>query len=314
MDCEKCGEELTQGKKFCTHCGAPAPDSQAGPTEPQAPTPPAPAQSAAPAHAPSTVMPSAVVPVAASSRPKGRLADKGTGWKVLAGVLALLILAGIVVGIVFIVKAVSGGGKPVARISQVTLTRKDGKKLDMKKVPLGVDMDITAYFTASYPQGGRGTLRIHVEDESGEEILGDTFEVKSSGGQQKQKMELYMTAGSGKPVKAVAKLSVTSGTGTRVSDEKTLTYTVEEGNLEEEEEQNTDSELEQARSNVQADFDDLITIAEDADAAGIDLSDLFEELEQISNDINDATTIEELDALATRIAEIKQDIEGRFVE
>lgn len=305
MNCVKCGGELVPGKKFCTNCGAavPAAPTTVEQTPPPGPPPP-------PIGQPSTA---GISPAVAAPASRGRLADKGTGWKVLAGVLAALILAGIVVGIIFIVKAASGSGKPVARISLVTLARKDGKKLDFKKVPLGVDLTVTAVFTATYPQGGRGLIKLYVEGSSGDELIGDTFEVKSSGGSQKQQYNLNMTAGSGKPVKAIAKLTVTSGSGTRVSDEKSLTYTAVEGSIEEEEE-STDSELEQARENVQADFDDLMTTAQTANAAGVDISDVAEEIADLGVEIAGASTIEELDAIATRIAELQDELQSRFVE
>ncbi|MHB8895608.1 MAG: zinc ribbon domain-containing protein, partial [Candidatus Geothermincolia bacterium] len=286
MNCEKCGGELVPGKHFCTNCGAPIPEAQQAASPPQAP-----AATQGPATPPEPVVVTPL-PVAA---PKRKLADKGTGWKVLAAVLAALVLAGIVVGIVFIVKAVSGGGKPVAKISLLTIARKDGKKLDLKKVPLGVDLTMTAVFNASYTQGGRGTIKLYVEGSSGDELTGDTFEVKSSGAAQKQQYTLNMTAGSGKPVKAIAKLSVSSGSGLKATDEKSLSYTAVEGSIEEDEnntDTNTDGDLEQARENVQGDFDDLMTTAQVANAAGVDISDLQNEIADIGVQIIEATSIE----------------------
>lgn len=42
MRCDKCGSEVKEGKKFCTSCGAPVPDTPVVPLQQAAPTPPAP--------------------------------------------------------------------------------------------------------------------------------------------------------------------------------------------------------------------------------------------------------------------------------
>jgi hypothetical protein len=298
MDCTQCGSELTPGKHFCTNCGAPVPAEQQTPSATPLP----------PVVAPVGVtQPGPVVPPQAPAG-KGGLADKATGWKVLAVVLAVLVAAGLVVGIIFIVKALTPN-KPVARISLVTVNRQDGKKLDLKKVPLGVDLTVTALFEAKYPKGGRGTIKLYVESSSGEELIGKTFKVKSAGGTQKQQYIVNMTAGSGKPVKAKAKLDVTSGSGAVVSDERSAAFTAEKGTVDE---QNTDTELDTARKNVESDFSDLLATAKIANSAGIDISDVRNEIADLGVQITEATTVEDLDAIDTRIAELQADLQARI--
>jgi hypothetical protein len=300
MNCTKCGSELAPGKHFCTICGAPvAGAQQASPTTPLPPVLPAPGATQA----------GPVVPPPAVAE-KGRLAAKATGWKVLAAVLAVLVAAGIVVGIIFVVKA-AFPNKPTARISMVTVNREDGKKLDLKKVPLGVDLTVTALFEAKYPKGGRGTIKLYVESSSGEELIGKMFEVKSASGTQKQQYIVNMTAGSGKPVKAKAKLEVSSGSGTVTSDVRSSVFTAETGLLDEED---TDTELETARKNVQSDFDDLMTTAKTAVSAGIDISDVKNEIADLGVQIPGATSVEELDAIDTRVAELQVDLQARIAD
>jgi hypothetical protein len=302
MNCERCGGELTPGKHFCTHCGAAVPASQA--QAPQAPPTP---QTGAPA-------PAYVQPPMPPATP-GRLSGRSTGWKVLAVVLGIIVLAGIVVGVFFVVKA-AFPDKPTARVSLVTLTRKDGKALNLKKVPLDEDLTLTAVFQAEYPLGGKGTIRLYVEDQSGEELTGESYSVSSRGGAQKKQYTLNMTAGSGKPLKAVAKLVVTPPKGKKVTDTRSITYTAEKGTTEDDSDTNTDtsSDVETARANVEKDFEELMTTAQTANAAGVDISDVRNEIADLGVQLTDASTVEELDQIDTRIIELQEELQSRLVE
>jgi hypothetical protein len=233
----------------------------------------------------------------------------GRGWKVMAIALVAILAAGIIVGIVFAVMA-AFPGKPKARIISLTLARKDGKALNLKKVPLDTDLVLTTTYDASFPADGRGTIKLWVESGSGEELIGDTFEVKSSGLTQKKDYSLNMTAGSGKPVKAKARLTVTAG-GTKTTGEKSIAYTAEKGSVKEE--NSTDSsDLETARKNVQSDFNNLMTTAQVANSAGIDISDLKNQIADIGVKIPEATTVEELDSLSEDIATLQSELESRI--
>jgi hypothetical protein len=219
----------------------------------------------------------------------------GRGWKVMAIALVAILAAGIIVGIVFAVMA-AFPGKPKARIISLTLAREDGKALNPKKVPLDTDLVLTATYDASYPADGRGTLKLWVESSSGEELIGDTFEVKSSGLTQKKEYIVNMTAGSGKPVKAKARLTVTSG-GKKTTEEKYITYTAEKGSVKDE--NTTDaSDLETARDNVKTDYNKLVTTVQVANSAGVDISDVKDQIADIGVKIPEATTVEELDSLS----------------
>ena len=103
MFCDNCGSELREGSKFCLKCGARLPGADAARTSPGArPTTVIPAVVAAPAQPP--VQP----PPQDPDRKKGAGAFfSSPGGIVLIVAIALLVLGGITVGIVF---AVSGGG------------------------------------------------------------------------------------------------------------------------------------------------------------------------------------------------------------
>lgn len=235
----------------------------------------------------------------------------GRGWKALAIALVAILAAGIIVGIVFAVMAAFPAG-PRARINSLTLGRQDKKALDPKKVPLDTDLILMATYDASYPADGRGTLKMWVESSGGEELIGDTFEVKSSGLTQKKDYIVNMTAGSGKPVKAKARLTVTSG-GKKTTDEKYITYTAVKGSVKDE--NSTDaSDLETARDNVKTDYNQLVTTAQVANAAGIDISDVKDQIADIGVRIPEATTVEELDTLSEEIATLQSDLESRIKE
>jgi hypothetical protein len=298
MYCEKCGEELTPGKHFCTHCGAAVPEGGQASDAPSTSTP--------------TVAPAPVyVPPPVPGKTPGKLSGKSTGWKVLAVVLCLVVLAGIAVGIVFIVKAALGN-PPVAKISLLTLKRKDGKSLDLKKVPLDVDVTMTAVFEARYPAGGKGTLRMYVESQDGEELTGETYKVSSKSGSQKKEYILNMSSGSGKPLKAVAKLEVSPPKGKKVSDRRSVTYRAMTGTVEDNS-TDTKADVETARKNVENDFNDLMTTAQTANAAGVDISDVKNEIADLGVQITEAETVEELDKIDARISQLQKQLQARMI-
>jgi hypothetical protein len=219
--CANCGSEVAEGKKFCANCGS----AVAGPTPPhaQAPVPPVPPPPQATGAPP-------VVPGGAPERAP-RKKGRSTAWTALAIVLGLLVLAGVIVGMVFVVKAVFPD-KPVAKIEQLALKRVDGKSLDLDEVPLGVDISIEVRFHAKYSKDGRGTIKLYIVDGSGDEVMGDTFEVKSSGELQAKHYPFSMSSGSGKPLKVKAELRVKQGED-RISSDKSLTYKAEKGSVDE---------------------------------------------------------------------------------
>jgi hypothetical protein len=304
MKCDKCGGELIEGKKFCTSCGAPVaaePESPESTTEEATPAvPPAPPAAQAPKPAP--VAPVLAPPAAG----KGMLRGRSRGWTALAIGLVVLIVAGIVVAIVL----VAFPNKPVAKISSLAVTRKDGKTLNLKKVPLGVDLVLTATFNAKYGKGGRGSIKLYLESSTGEEIIGKTFQVKSKDGAQTQAYKVYMTLSSGKPVEAKAKLDVSSGSGEKVSAQASTSFTAEEGSIEGSDSSGTS--LDETRKRVESEFSDLMTTAKTAIAAGIDITDLQNRIADLGVKVVGASTVEELESAEVEIENLQKEIQSRM--
>ena len=276
MRCPGCGKEVSEGKKFCTVCGA-----ALGEPTTQIPRVAAPEASAPPQ--PTMPVPS-VTPGAPA--PAAKQVSKKT-WIILAVVLGALIVGGAVAGIV--IWLVSSSGKPVAKVESITLTRKDGKELNLKKVPLDKNLSLEVLFKAKYEEGGSGKLKASVEDSNGEEIISDFWTVKSSDTLQKKSFEFHMTESDGKPLKAIAELKVKTD-GEELADTGTLAYTAVKG-------QGTASTLEEAK---QAALDMLLeadAAVQELSAAGIEASDLAEQVADLEVDLENATTVEEADTI-----------------
>lgn len=199
MRCPKCGNEVEASRKFCTDCGA----AVRAPVTPVTPVIP-------------------VVPIVPASAPR-----KSRAWKAVAIVaLAVLVVGGVATGI--ILWRAAAGNRLVAQVTSVDLGRKDGESIDLEKVPLDDTLVLEATYRASFPQGGSGTLSLTLTDSAGDELMEDTFEVRSGGGLQKKKAEFHLTQSDGKPLKAKASLEVEQG-ARKASGGKTLTCTAVKG-------------------------------------------------------------------------------------
>ncbi|MFH1149754.1 MAG: zinc-ribbon domain-containing protein [Actinomycetota bacterium] len=318
MKCEKCGYEAPEGKRFCKQCGAPLqgeakPEAQAPVTPMQQPTT---ATGAPPPPTPVTVAGVAPAPVPTATRKK--LADRLPGnpaYKVLAIVLVVLVAGGIIAGLVFGAIALFGA-KPTAKVEQVTLKREDGKSLDLEKVPLGVELLVEAKFVASYGDGGRGTIKIAVVGSDGSDLIEDTFEVKSSSKAQTRELAVTMTVGSGKPLKAHAELVVRDGQN-RLTSSKDLTFTAEEGNIEEGDGDTGDStsgdeDVEAAKAQVETALEELQTAFDQAEQLGVDVSDLAEQLPSLMTRLAAVETMDEVSEIAMEVADIALEVNDRL--
>jgi hypothetical protein len=144
MNCEKCGNPLEQGSIYCLNCGKVQGEAEAPPAPAQRtmytaasalpPPPPPPPQATAP-YPPVAPAPLPVTTAAAFEAPAqaGGFFSTSAG-KVLAVVLALLVVGGLAVGIYFLVK-----GEEKVTVDESTvkvwedyadLLEKDGKSLD----------------------------------------------------------------------------------------------------------------------------------------------------------------------------------------
>jgi len=274
MKCPSCGRDVPEGKKFCTNCGAPM-----GERTVQMPTVPGPPQPSPPPPG-STLQMTAVAP----GPPAGSGRSKTT-WIIVAVVVGILVIGGIVGGI--IAWRVSAGNKPVADIEKVELTRSDGKDIDLEKVPLDVELTLEATFRAKYKEDGKATLSIYVEDSEGEEVISDSYKVKSSGEPQKKILEFHMTVSLGKPLEAKAVLKVTQGEKD-LSDSATLEYTAVEG-------KGKEATLEEVKDKATGKLEEASNAVKEIIGMGIEASDLVKLLDDAIDNLKDAETVEEAD-------------------
>ena len=259
MKCPDCGKEAGEGKKFCTVCGAVLGE----------PTTPLPAVTAG-AQAPS----------------EKQLSKKA--WVILAVVLGALIVGGAIAGIV--IWLVSASGRPVAKVESIALTRKDGKELDMKKVPLEKTLSLDVAFKAKYSDGGSGRLRVSVEDSNAEEVISKSWSVKSAEALQKKTFVFNMTESNGKPLKAIAELKVKTD-GEELSDTGTLVYTAVKG-------KGKTSTLEDAKNAALDMLTQADAAVQDLSSSGIDSSDLAEQVSDLEVQLENVTTAAEANNIA----------------
>ena len=276
MICPSCGKEFGEGKKFCPVCGAALGESTTVMPQAAAPQAPVPTQ-------PTTPLPAVTPGVEAPGAKQG----SRRAWVILAAVLGVLIIGGAVAGIVIWV--VSSSGKPIAKIESLALTRKDGKKLDLEKVPLDKGLSLDVAFTARYKEGGSGNLRVSVEDSNGDEIISDSWNVKSSDTLQKKSFVYTMTESDGKPLKAIADLKVKTD-GEELSDTGTLAYTAVKG-------QGKASSLDEAKKAALEKLKEADAAVQELTAAGIDASDLAEQVADLEVELKNASTVEEANTI-----------------
>ena len=277
MRCPNCGKEVREGKKFCTDCGAAL-------GEPTTQIPQAAAPQVQVPTRPTTTLP-AVKPGAPTPSAKQ---VRGKTWLILAVVLGALIVGGAVAGIV--IWLVSASGNPAARVEAIALTRKDGKELDLKKVPLDKDLSLDVAFRARDTEGGKGRLRVWVEDSTGEEIISKSWTVKSAGVLQKKTFVFHMTESDGKPLKASAELKVKTD-GEELSDTGTLAYTAVKGKGEA-------STLEDAKKTALDVLMEADAAVLELSAAGKDASDLAEQVSDLDAQLENVTTVKEANSIA----------------
>lgn len=282
MKCKKCGSEVAAGKKFCTNCGAPLGE----PTVPMYRVPPAPGKPPSTAEEPTRAFAQPPAPPPASpppAKPAAKAGMKSSTKAIIAVVVALLVLGGAAAGI--IIWRVIEGNKLIAEIEDVELSLLDGKRLDMKDVPLDEELTLKVTYRARFKKGGKGTLEIDIVDGSDEPVLGDSYKLKSSDDPQEQEYEFFMRLSEGETFKATARLEVTKD-GKKTKDSKTLEFYVKEGKGEE-------VKFEGAKEEAAAKIEEAKNAVAQTGAAGIDTSDLAQQLSVAESDLESATTEEE---------------------
>lgn len=292
MRCPGCGSEMANDRRFCTNCGAALGDRTIEmknvPPVPATPAPPEPTRAFAgvtgqqqtPYHPPATPSAGAV--------PAGKPGGLSRNSKiVIACVVALLVLGGAAAGI--IIWRVSAGNKTIADISDLELSRADGEKLDLDRVPLDEDLELTATFTARFKEGGKATLKLLVADENGDVIVDESYTVKSSDDPREKTLEFSMKSGTGDPLEAKAELDII-GLGKTVSDAKSLEYTAVEGEGEE-------TKLEKAIDKAADKLLEADAAVQDIADLGIEAGDLMEQVSDAEMQLEEATTVAEADTV-----------------
>lgn len=257
---------------------------------------------------PTVAPPQAPPPAAPPPAPAATVRKKGRGpWIIVAVVVAALIVVGAVVGVV--IWAVSGE-KLAAEIKSVELVRKDGKSLDLEKVPLGAHIVFWVNYQAQYGKGGEGELNLYFESSTGKLMLNKDFKVKSSGSTQKKGYEFFMTKGTGEPSKAYVKLTVSNKGGKKIVRAKSLAYTAVKGSTEKEtktepsETTTPGGDIETLRKQVDDTSQDAFAEAYARDPSGSKSGDIKTQALAIGAAAKEAATVEQLQQLLQKAQEL----------
>ncbi len=295
MYCEKCGKEIPEGNKFCTHCGAPV--RVAGPPAEQIEEQPEPAAAAETQQlqpeatqvetGATQIVPPPVLPAEKPATPQG--AKKTKILLLILIPVILLVIAGAVVGIVLWTRS---GPTLKAEIKSLDLDLGSGDRIDLENVPLGETLLVTVEYLAVFPEGGEGTLQIMVLDSEGNDLLEDNADkVKSNDKPQTFEYEYYMEdnlAGESLDVSAV--LEVKKGTEESSNEEELAYKASSEGGTKPEPQE----DLTEARQQASARATEARAAIDNLSGQGIDVSGLPEMLQKALHLVEHGTTLAEL--------------------
>jgi hypothetical protein len=224
--------------------------------------------------------------------------------KIAIVIIASVVGLGAIAAAIIIPLAISASNKPVAEIESVKLVRADGKAVDIEEVPLDTEIAVVVAYKARFKAQGGGTLNIVVADAEDEELFDESYDVKSSDSPQEKELEFTMRQGSGKPLEARAVLKVTQGSDKLETDE-TLAFTMVEG-------KGAELQLEEA---VQAATDKCREATDTLKAtagSGVDVIDLADRLSGALDDLKNAETVEEANAVAATAQGIIDECNARL--
>jgi hypothetical protein len=202
---------------------------------------------------------------------------------VIICVVALLIIGGAAAG--FIIWRVVEGNKLIAEITDVELARVDGEKLNLKDVPLDVNLVIRVTYRSRFKKNGKASLDVTVVDGNGDEMHSDSFKPKSSDDAQEEEFAFYMMQSEGETFKVTADLDVSRG-DEKITDGKSLEFFVKEGKGEE-------TRLEEAVEAATTKLEEAVNTVSQATDEGIDTTDLVDLLSSLVDNLDSATTEEE---------------------
>jgi hypothetical protein len=286
MKCPQCGKDDPKAVKFCTSCGAPIPEQptvvqrppqQVQPTTVMPAAPPATATAFVPPTGPAAPVP----PLPTKKKMKGST----KAWIAVACVVGVLVVAAAIA----IPLVISAANKPVARVNSVKLLRTDGDTLDMDKVPLDTELSVKVDYNAKFKGSGSASLHVTVSDADGSNIIDKTYDVKSSASSQSKDLAFSMTVGSGKPLKAIAKVDVSQG-AQKLTSTKTLSFTAVAG-------KGKALQYKEALAAATAKCREATDTLKNASAAGVNVNDLADKLSSALTALKASKTADEANAV-----------------
>lgn len=208
-------------------------------------------------------------------------------WIVLAVILAVVVVGGAIVGILFL--TVFRFEKTEVRITDIEIERSDGESLDLDDVPLDARLTAGVDYIARYGEGGEGELEITLLDGDDEEILSESYDIESSDERQKQEYEFYVARSEGETFTVKAVLVVEMDKKEEKSS-KTADFYVEEGLGEE-------AKLEEAKDEAKSKLDEAADAVVDIISLGVEAEDLAAQVAEAEGKVESVTTMEEAEEL-----------------
>jgi hypothetical protein len=300
MKCPQCGKEDPKATRFCTSCGASIPEQ---PTQVQ--KPPAQAQ-------PTTVLPAAPPPQSTAYMPppgpgvpvppvvpKKKMKGSTKAWIAMACVVGVLVIAAAIT----IPLVIASSNKPVARVNSVKLLRTDGDTLDLEKVPLDTEVAVKVNYDARYKGSGNAALHITVVDSDGTSFIDKTYDVNSSKTSQTKELAFTMTKGSGKPLKATAKVDVSQG-AQKLTSSKALAFTAVAG-------KGKALQYKEALAAATAKCREATDTLKSAGAAGVSVNDLADKLSSALTTLKASKTADEANAVTATAQSVIDEANAR---
>jgi len=223
------------------------------------------------------------------------------GTKIALIVIAAVLVVGLATGLIIWAATRGGstkdgtdGHKPeTLEITKLAVTRSDGKPLDTKNVPAGIDLTANATVRS---KAAKARLKIAVFDAGGEEVGSKTFALNPSSNLQNKEYEFKSDAGSGTSYQVVATVFSGSVEQAKVS----VRYSLGKG-----------GDLEQARKRAQEKLAEADRAVQELRAKNIEASDLVETLADADNDLSKATTVADYDAVYDTAVRVLAECEKR---
>lgn len=204
----------------------------------------------------------------------------------LVAVLAVLVMGGLAAGI--IIWRVAEANRLVAKVESVELKRSDGKSLDLKDVPIDVELDAVVTFNARFPQGGKAVLKTVTKGSDEGDDRKREFKVNSSGKPQTRKDEITVNFSKGETFTVKADLEVSRGEKS-VKGSGNLDFYVAEG-------KGIKKQVEEAVEKAKKKLEEAKAAVASLSGLPINTADLTQQLNDHSKMLENAETLEAANA------------------